>query len=104
MFNRNMDSVFGAKGSRETDTFADPEKVATLRAKRTRLIRQYKLHDEQAKDKNIQVKAKFSSQNTNNIKITEHTSKPITSKLSTLNLFVVFSIFLIIAVAVAILH
>ncbi|MCG7655894.1 hypothetical protein MHN00_20340 [Alteromonas sp. Cnat2-8] len=104
MFNRNMDSVLVAKGSGEIGTFADPEKVAKLKAKRTRLITQYKLQDEQAKDKYIPTKAKVSSQNTNNIKLTEHTSKPITSKLSTLNLFVAFSISLIIAVAVAILH
>ena len=40
MFNRNMDCVLVAKGSGEIGTFADPEKVAKLKDKRTRLITQ----------------------------------------------------------------
>jgi len=59
-FNRNMDSVLGARSSGKNDTYAAPSKVAKLRAKRTSLINQYAAQAEQAeqaKDKPAPTKA-----------------------------------------------
>jgi len=77
MFNRNMDSVLGAKSSNTNDTYVDQSKVAKLRAKRTSLIKQYEAQDAQTKDNPVQVKVvpkkEIKHTTTTNIK---HQSKP----------------------------